>query len=459
MSKVFVLGIDGAPPQLVFDKWIDELPNLKKLKDNGLFGRIKSTIPPTTCVAWTSFFSGAEPSQFGVYSYTIRNNFEYKSSRLVNSRDVKIDMLWDVLKEQGKKSIIFGVPLTYPIEKDVGGLMIGGFLSPSVNEETVYPKAFLEEVRHKFPDYMFDVDVGLMEKENKQEFIDEIYKFTKQNVDLTIDCIKNKEWDLFATILIGTDRMEHSFWSYIDETHRNFKGETKYRNVLLDYFKFIDEQIGRILEVLPEDVTVIVSSDHGMDKMNFRFNLNDWLIKEGYLVMKDEIKEIKKLNMEEVDWSKTKAFSVGGYLGRIYFNLEGREPEGIVGSEEYESLQNEISSKLKSIKDDNGNEMNNVIYFSQDIYSGEFKNEAPDVIVYFDNLLCGVNNDIGNDGLYSDKTLKGSQDAGHAPEGVFIMNSKKGDIGKLDIIDVAPTILKKFGLNIPKYMKGDIIDE
>ena len=75
MTKVLVLGIDGAPPQFVFGKWLDELPNLKKLVETGAYGRIKSTIPPTTCMAWTAIFSGKDASDFGIYRYNKRDGF------------------------------------------------------------------------------------------------------------------------------------------------------------------------------------------------------------------------------------------------------------------------------------------------------------------------------------------------------------------------------------------------
>lgn len=465
MAKVFVLGIDGAPPQFVFDKWLDDLPNLKRLMNSGLYGRIQTSIPPSTCVAWSSFFSGKDASQFGVYSYTVREGFSYSSSRLVNSRDVRSDMIWDILTKNNKKSIIIGVPLAYPIEKGINGCMISGFLTPGLDEKSIYPKTFLEEIKTKFKDYLFDVNVGLASYKNtgKDELIEKVYKMTKQNFDIILDCIKNKDWDLIAAIFIGSDRLEHSFWSYIDETHRYYKGKTKYKNTLKDYFVYIDKQLGKIVEILPPDTTIIVSSDHGMDKMNCRFNLNDWLRKEGYLVLKNNPKQPVKLKMSDVDWSKTKAFSVGAYFGRIYFNLQGREPEGIVAIEEYNILQKELVDKLKLIEDDKGNKMDNKIYLPQEIYSGEFSEEAPDIQVYFDNLLCGVNNDVGNSGLYCWATTEGSDDAGHAPEGIFIMSGnnvrKKGNIGKISILDVTPTILSKLNLHRENGMSGKVIDD
>jgi len=464
-KRVFVFGIDGAPPELIFDKWLDELPNIKKLVEEGFHSKIETTIPPSTCVAWTSFFSGLDPSQHGVYSYTVRDNFEYKGSRLVNSRDVKGEMLWEILSKYNKKTISIGVPLTYPIENKTSPnfSIVSGFLTPTFNEKSVYPKEFFEEVKNLIPNYSFDVNVGLAsyKQTGKEELIEKCYKMTKQNIDLIKHCIKNKEWDLLIGVLVASDRLEHSFWSYIDKTHRYYKGETQYKNLLKDYFIYLDREIGEIVKLLPKNTTIIISSDHGMDKMNCRFNLNDWLIKEGYLVLKEAPPLPQKLKMEDVDWSRTRAFSVGAYFGRIYLNLKGREPQGVVNKEERGELQKEIAGKLKQIKDDKGNEMDNKIFFPENIYSGEFINQAPDLMIYFDNLHCGVNNDVGNTEDYSWATTKGSDDAGHAPLGTFIFynNKLKGQKEKINICDVAPTILSELNLPIPEKLNGKKLQE
>ena len=163
-----------------------------------------------------------------------------------------------------------------------------------------------------------------------------------------------------------------------------------------------------------------------------------------------------------MEWKNTKAFAVGAYFGRIYFNLKNREPEGVVTKKEYGKLQDEIIQKLAKIKSDDGKKLDTQFFKSQDIFKGTCKDEAPDMIIYFDNLIWGVNNDVGNTGLYSYKTTKGSDDAGHAPEGIFIMHGKeaksKGNLGIKNIIDVTPTILKKLGLQIPKEVRGKIIE-
>src|SRR3990167_1646818 len=129
MTRVFVFGIDGAPPELVFDKWLDELPTIKKLMHKGVYAKLNSAIPPSTIVAWNSMISGKDTSEIGVFSYTCKD--EKGASRLVNSKDIKCKLMWDILMEKNKKSIALYVPLTYPV-KPINGCMVSDFLTPGI---------------------------------------------------------------------------------------------------------------------------------------------------------------------------------------------------------------------------------------------------------------------------------------------------------------------------------------
>jgi len=225
---------------------------------------------------------------------------------------------------------------------------------------------------------------------------------------------------------------------------------------------FVDEKLGEILNMLNEDTGIIILSDHGITRLHTRVNLTDWLIQKGYMVLKESIKEKSEFNFNMVDWSKTRAFAIGAYEGQIFINLKDREPEGIVEKLDYENLVSELSSKIKQIKGDRGEGLDTKIFIKKKDYNGKLIENAPDMIVYFDNLQYGCNNTlIGNKTLWSPSTAKGSDDATHSQHGIFIMknNKCKGDLGELDILDVAPTVLSELGIEIPKDFKGKIVSE
>ncbi len=408
MGKVFVFGIDGAAPELIFDKWKSELPVISSLLEKGQWGRIESTIPPSTILAWSSIFSGKDPGELGVYSYTRR-----ESNRLTNSLDIKQPMIWNLLKD--KKSIVLNVPLTYPL-KPMNGIMISGFLTPAFNDKSIFPAELKTKVREFLgEDYMFDVSgfVGYKSIPTAQ-LLERTYKMTNQQLD-TAKWLLKEDWDLFVCVLIGPDRLQHMLWRYFDKNHKYYE-ETEFKDALKDFYKYIDKRLGEFLKELNDDVTVIVSSDHGMAGTKGRINLNDWLIKEGYLVLTETPTEQTRLKPDMIDFTKTKVHSVGAYQGRLYINRQ------IVS--DVQDFLKELAEKLKQIPDSNGNQIDTRTYLAEQIYK-QTDSESPDMIVYFDNLRWGINPNVGNKGTYSWVTKLGADSAGHAPEGIYVITGKK----------------------------------
>lgn len=460
-KKVFILGIDGAPPQLVFEEWREHLPNIKEMLRHSVYGRMMSTIPPSTIVAWNSMLTGKDPSFFDVYSYTFKD--EENKTQLTNSKNVKEARLWKLLEKYGKRSIILNVPLTYPVE-ELNGIMISDFLTPEFNDKSVYPLKLKNEIKEKYGrDYIFDVGVGLAgyKQFDTEQMIQKVYEMTEMQLDVAFNLIQKEKWDFCMTVLIGSDRMQHTMWRLFDKTHRRHPGKNQYQAAIRDYYTYLDKKIGELKELLGEDAYLIIASDHGFDKMEGRINLNDWLIKEGYLVIKEKPTSPQKLDFSKVDWAKTKAYSIGAYFGRIYFNRKARDAaNGILDEEEVSALQQELIQKLSTLKNDRGEEIDNKFYLPQDVYAGPYLKESPDLYIYFDDLRWGVNNDVGNVGFYSQETTKGSDDAGHAPVGLFLLHHpsfSEKDLGTINIIDVLPTIYNLYGLKKPKDLKGNVL--
>ena len=462
MSKVFVFGIDGMPPKMVFEDYIDELPNIRSLMEKGGYGKIKSTTPPSTIIAWSAFCSGRDPGELGVYSYTYRPKNSFADAKLVNSTLIRHKMLWDMLSEKGKRSIVLNVPLTYPA-KPINGIMITDFLTPDFDSNCVYPEGFKEKMRDLLEeDYMFDVSgfVGYKALEPK-ELLELTYKMTDMHIKLAKYLFENEKWDFFMCVIIGSDRLHHMLWKYTDKTHPEY--DEKFQDALKDFYKYLDKELGYFLERMDKDITIIISSDHGMVQTKGKININDWLIREGYLSLKQEYGEkiLDKpltLKMDMIDWAKTKAYEVGAYQGRIYINKKGREPFGIVDEYEYEKLRQELKKKLMAFKGMSNEKLNNEVFFPEEIYKRGFDIESFDLLVYFDDLTYSVNPDVGNKGLYSDRTTLGADSAGHHPYGSFIISGNKvkkfGNMGIIDILNVTPTILKIFDIKANEDLQG-----
>ncbi|MFH1607544.1 MAG: alkaline phosphatase family protein [archaeon] len=462
MKKVFVLGIDGAMPEKIFDEWLNDLPNIKKLMQRGCYAKLNSTIPPLSVTAWTSMTTGKKPADHGVFEYLYRNHESEVPGKmdLISSFRVKDKRFWELAGEEGKKIISCFVPLTWPA-KPYEGILISGAPALTEKGKFAHPPELEEEIK-KVLGRDFQVDIRFFRELTKREILEQIKDVTQTHIDVIKHFIKNKEWDLFFGVITGSDRMNHSFWKYCDTQHRKYDPNSEFKDVLKEYYKFLDKSLGEMLELLDDDTQVVILSDHGFTRMHTRVNLSDWLIKEGYLVLKEGlvVDSPKKLENNMIDWTKTKAFAIGAYDGQIFINMKGRDPLGVVKIEEYDLLINELEEKLKNIKGDDGKALNTRTFSKEKYFKGKCENLAPDIVIYFDNLHYGCNSTlVGNKTLWSPHTAMGSDDATHSEQGIFIMDKckQKGNIGEIDILDIAPTMLDRLGVEIPEELSGKVI--
>jgi len=448
MTKVLVIGLDCVPPELVFERYEKELPNISRLASQGIWGTLRSSTPPSSTNAWASMATSRDSSAIGIYDYVYRLNRSYKDIGVINSTLVKDDCVWDVISKNGRKVIVVNVPMTYP-PKPVNGLMISGILTPE-NAECTYPVELQKELDEMTGGYRIKVpDPRLLER---AELMEKLYELTKKRFKVIRHLINRKEWDFFMAVIYSTDAMMHNFWRYIDNKHRKHEPDSEFRDAIKDFLIYVDEEIGSLLKIVDDDTAVVLMSDHGAHRMDGRVNVNEWLMREGYLHLKRKPKKTLSILSADVDWGRTRAFALGAYYASIYLNVKGRDPKGIVEQDQTEALKKELIDKLKNIRDDRGRKMDTIIFEPK---PGD---SAPDLLVYFDNLHWGANSMVGSGSLYSWATEKGPDDAVHSTEGFFIISGKgaKARSQKInaDIRDISPTVLKLMGIRIPDSMEG-----
>ena len=191
--KVIIFGLDSAPPELVFDKWLDYLPNIKRLVSNGISGKLESTIPAITCPAWASMVTSTNPGKLGIYGFRNRRHYDYEGLTFADSSTVKEEAIWDILSRHGKRPVVIGVPLTYPLKPVNNGLMISCFLTPDKNSQFTYPDELRHEVERVSDGYILDVKD--FRGEDKEQVLNTIYEMTGKRFKLTRHFIQNEDWD------------------------------------------------------------------------------------------------------------------------------------------------------------------------------------------------------------------------------------------------------------------------
>ena len=457
--KVLVIGLDCAPPELVFDKYNDDLPHISRLMEQGAWGKLKSCDPPITVPAWSCMTSSQDPGQLGIYGFRNRFDHSYDKLAIATSNAVKADRVWDILSRVDKNVAVIGVPGTYP-PRPVNGLMVSCFLTPSIDSQYTYPSALRQEIAATVGEYM--VDAKGFRTENKDWLLRQIYEMTEKRFRLVRHFLRTKPWDFFMFVEMGTDRIHHGFWKYMDTTHRSYEKGNRFEQSIKEYYQYIDREIGELVELVGRNTVILIVSDHGAKKMDGGICINEWLIQNGYLTLKHSPEGIASIDKCEVDWSKTIAWAEGGYYGRLFINVKGREPEGVVEAEEYERIRDELATKIEAIPDEEGNPIGTKAHKPQALYR-EINNVAPDLLIYFGDLSWRSVGTIGSGRIHTFSNDTGPDDANHAPQGILILydpaNPGSGrELEGMKLYDVAPTILDLFGVEPPPHMIGSILN-
>lgn len=413
--KVVVIGLDCASPKLVFEMWKNKLPNISKLIDNGMWGPLRSCTPPITVPAWMCMVTGKDPGELGIYGFRERDGNSYTKSTITNSSYVKEKTVWDILGERGKKSIVLGVPPTYPPKK-INGILISDFLTPSTKHIYTYPKAIAQEIKKVVGNYLLDTKFRMEDRVNLSK---EIRLMTEKRFELAKYLLQKKPWDFFMMVEIGVDRMQHAYWKYFDKHHLKYKKGNPYENVLFNYYQFIDKKIGELLKIVPRDTIVFIVSDHGAKKMEGAYCINEWLIDKGYLTLKKYPKKTLPLEEVDVDWSKTKAWAWGGYYGRVFLNLKGRDPQGIIPKKQFNKEREILIKKLERVTDEKGNKLKNIIKTPEELYKKTNGNPA-DIFAIFGDLSWRCAGTIGHKTNWIFDNDTGPDDAVHDWDGIYI---------------------------------------
>ena len=233
MKKLFILGLDSATPQLVFDKYRPELPTFAGLLSTGTFGLLRSTIPPVTVPAWMTMMTGKDPGQLGFYGFTDRLEYSYEIDHINTHDSLNEKGLWDYASEAGLKSIIFNLPQTYPPQK-INGIMVASFLTPDRALAYTYPPEIKAEL-NSIADGDYIIDVENFRTTDKTKLLSELFEMAEKRFKVIRNFINTKAWDLFVAVEMGIDRLHHGFWSFCFEDHRLYDDKSEFKNSILDY--------------------------------------------------------------------------------------------------------------------------------------------------------------------------------------------------------------------------------
>lgn len=453
MRRALLIGLDCAAPDLLFDRFIDRLPNFRRMMRGGVHGRLESCDPPITIPAWTVMASSKSPGALGLYGFRHRRDNSYSDIWIASSNRVRVKRIWDHVAEARGRSCIVGVPPSYP-PFPVDGCLVGCFITPDTNRDYTYPKELREEIRRVVGEYPVDVEFRI---DDKRSLVKEVFDMTEKHFEVIKHLMRTRDWSFFMFVEIGLDRIHHAFWKYFDETHHLHEPGNEFQGVVEDYYAYLDGKVGELLELIPEDTVVMVASDHGAKPMRGAFCFNTWLEEQGFLKLKKPVEGITRLEDADVDWEKTVAWGWGGYYARVFLNVKGREEHGVVDPKDFERVRDEIADRIRSIRGPDGEAWDTEVLKPEEIYP-VCRGDTPDLMVYFDDLYWRSAGTMGHGNLYLPENDTGPDDAVHDKMGLYIYYDPGKDLGgrtvDMGIIDVAPTLMRAIGLTIPPDMEG-----
>ncbi len=460
--KVAVIGLDCAPPRIVFDE-SNGLNNIRSLMKSGVWGTLRSTDPPITIPAWTTITTGRDPGELGLYGFRNRLTREDYAMVTVNSSNVACPRVWDQIENHGKRSILVGIPQTFPAAPHYG-LTISGFPALENSPDFSYPRGLINDLACMASE-SYLADVKDFRSIPKKQLEDSLYSMVDTRFHVVRELLRKEPWDFFMMVEIATDRLQHAFWDTYENIEPGGQNQARHKNVIPDFYRYLDMKIGEILKTMDDETTVFIVSDHGAKSSSGGICVNEWLMRKGLLTLKQKPVTETSLSVDDIDWDRTYVWSEGGYYARIFMNVKGREPKGIIEPSDYESFRNKLKDQLVLMRDLGDEVISNLVLKPEDLYR-EVNGIAPDLIVYFDGLS---KRSLGNVGV-KDIVVKGQKDGldacNHHHDGIFVA-SRLSDMRhgvKLDMrlneascCDITPTILAEFGIEIPEGLVGRVL--
>lgn len=417
-NKIFVLGIDGMPYSLMQLDYLKNLmPSLSDLCIRYNLHKMNSAFPVISSVAWTSFATGSNPGEHGIFGFADRQYTPFKIM-IPTSANRKQHPIWSQLP-QYKKKIVINVPLTYPPEP-LNGYMVSCFLCTDIKKST-YPNDFHNHLMDM--DYIIDVDAWLA-KENKAEFLRQLILAMDKRFQLTFELL-NEDWDYFHLHIMETDRLMHFFFEYLSEKKSDAISE-----LIESFLKKLDQWIDRLIGTIQNESAVIILSDHGFCQIKSEVQINLWLEQQGLLSFGDN-KKLENYHENTICYSLVP--------GRIYLNLEGREEHGSVKTNKYFTVRDMVKTKLLEFRHpDSGEPIIDKVMFREEIYRGNYVENAPDIIAHPNNGY-DLKASLDRNSIFTRSALTGM----HTYEDAMIA-SIGTDTSKVNSIDQVYQVIREY---------------
>ena len=500
MTRLLLIGLDGATLDLIAP-WAAQgrLPTLARLLREGASGPLESTLPPVTSPAWPTFMTGKNPGKHGVFDFIRPSAGTFE---MVNASQIDGKLLWEILSDAGYSVGVLNVPITYPPRR-IEGYLVPGLLAPDQGL-TTHPPDLLKIYRAELGRYRLTPDVQYSPA-NVDAFIADIHDLIDTQLRYALRLMRDRPTDVLMVHFLASDNASHGLWRYMDPAHPRHDPTLalKYGDALLKVYQHLDAAAQSLISGLSSPaLNVVVMSDHGFGPLHKTVNLNMLFLEAGLMRLKPRVSTRlryalfkrgltpkgvyhvleraglqnvtarvsrqarnqvvgKFLSFEDVDWSRSVAYSMG-HVGQVYLNVKGREPEGIIQPADYDATRRRVIDALWSLRDpDTGRPMVDRIILREEAASGPYLDRAPDLHLVLDGYRAIAFPLFATDSKIVTQQIRGDSGC-HRLHGVFIASGPAFAAGALEgarLTDLAPTLLHILGVPVPADMDGRVLLE
>jgi predicted AlkP superfamily phosphohydrolase/phosphomutase len=482
--KVLIVGLDGATWSL-FAPWAESgrMPALAALMRRGTWGRLRSTVPALTLPAWSTFMTGKNPGAHGVYGFRRLPWNRYEGTGLANARDLRTTTIWDVGAAAGRRIGVINVPPSYPIRPVKDGFVVGCMLTPP-GEVFTSP----EDVARDLGEYEIDLPPPKNLRRSDADYrpralayLDGMARQTRVRADATLRVMAARPVDALCVVFYAPDRVQHYFWEYVDPARMARPDEPAVRDAVLRVYDELDRGLGRLVDAVGPDTSIVLLSDHGFgDKPARSVRINRWLADHGHLrrrplwTMRRRV--VRKLFPEPwrsrydttdfilVDRARSHAWAETIFTGTagVWINVRGRYPQGCVApGAEYETVRETIRRGLADLRDEEGRPVFAHVRRREDVYHGPFVDEAPDLVVEctprYGVLFESLRRELRSPDLFGPFEELGYTGT-HDPDGLYLFAGPPfAALGQGDdhgIEAIAPTVLYALDVPIPRDLEA-----
>ena len=500
--RTLIIGLDGATFDLIYP-WVQagHLPTFAKLMAQGVHAPLRAWPNMNSAAAWSSIVTGYNPGMHGVHDFGSAPPQRGYTWHPMTALDRKKDPFWRLLSAKGKRVNIINVPISYPADP-INGFMLAGMDTPGLSSHGfAHPPELIDELSRQGIDYIIDIpNLGDLSQKQPYQLPTQVKKMMEAR-SRTILYLMKKPWDAFMAVLVATDRIQHYYWP-----KEEFSLDKREWAPIRETYQLIDSFLGDVLMQMDKDTTLLLVSDHGFGPMPVANRLlNHLFAKLGLLYYRQGSNHLqgrllkalllygrryipyrfqyplsrifRKLHIQAVsenmfagiDWSRTQVFA-SPHGGQVYLNLKGRQPEGIVSSEDYHSFRLKIRGILQELIDPTtGIRVIKGVHLREDIFHGPYSDPAGDLVIEWNigalgKALCSPTpGHQASVSVLKDLSFFQGWTGTHRTSGIFLAygpHIKKGKtLSAATHYDITPTLLYLQDHPIPNDMDGKVLTD